>query len=278
MRGLAALFCMMLLCSVSHAVDEDIQLLLPQDNVSSRPILEFRARNPKLGGDGQGSSPVGHAYVLLGRELDNGNTLFNEVKGFYPDKGDFFHSAYGKGVVKQTLADASQDVVFRIYITPLQETQIRRVFRTWNDKDYSVVLRNCVDFTRAVARAANLDVPFIEGDLSQEFPSIFVRLLKEKNDANTPLRAGIGPGGGASANPQVPQPPQTGGLSPAEIATKNREPRNQMMNPPRPPVMPPGPLLPPVVALPPLPPPPPPQIITPPPPPPQPTVVMPPQR
>jgi hypothetical protein len=258
MKAFAVILCSALLSSVSLAYAEDIQLLLPQNNVSSRPVLEFRARDPSLGGDGRGSSAVGHAYVLLGRELNDGLILFNEVKGFYPAKNDVVHYMFGKGAVKQTLDDASQDVRFRVYITPLQETKIRAVFKKWEDKNYNLALQNCVDFTRAVAREANLEVPFIGGDLSQEFPSVFVRLLKQSNDKNTPLRTNIRQETGPAVSPQVPQ--TGGGLSAPEIAQKHREIQGPVTVPQTPIIIPPPGQLPtPIVVVPPPTPPTPPQ-------------------
>ena len=257
MKTFAVVLCSALLSSVSLVNAEDIQLLLPQNNVSSRPVLEFRARDPSLGDDGREVSAVGHAYVLLGRELDNGLTLFNEIKGFYPAKNDVVHFAYGKGAVKQTLDDASQDVVFRVYITPLQETKIRDIFKKWEDKSYSLALRNCVDFTRAVARGASLEVPFIGGDLSQEFPSVFVRLLKQSNDKNAPLRANIRQETGPAVSPQAPQ--TGGGFSAPEIAQKYRDRQGPVTAPQTPIIIPPSGQLPtPIVVVPPPTPPPPP--------------------
>src|SRR5450432_4874164 len=58
----------------------EIELFLPDSNVSSKPILEFRARPPTLK-----PPSAGHAFVFLGREIDNGNTIFSRAGGFYPE-------------------------------------------------------------------------------------------------------------------------------------------------------------------------------------------------
>jgi hypothetical protein len=104
MRAIVFLLCVACTWPLNLTAGE-IDLLLPENNVSSRPILEFRARKPTPGGEGRGASLVGHAYVLLG-ETRQRNTLFNNVRGFYPDgKGarQLINMAYGKGVVRQTL-------------------------------------------------------------------------------------------------------------------------------------------------------------------------------
>ena len=193
---------------------DDIQLLLPDNNVSSAPILEFRARRPLSKEEaerlGREPSRAGHAYVLLGRELDNGTLFYNQVRGFYADRDDkitLVQKMYTKGVVKQTLDDASSDVTFRVRITPAQETAIRKLFRDWDDKKYSLVLQNCVDFTKAVAVAAKLRVPPGPENMAAivpEFPVSFISGLSELNDKDTPLRGGASP----AATPGAQQPPR----------------------------------------------------------------------
>jgi hypothetical protein len=183
MRRFVLALCTALVWPTSYVAADEIELFLPQNNVSTRPILEFRARRPSLGSEGRQVSLTGHAYVLLGRELDNGNTLFNHVKGFYPNgKGvaELVNMVYGKGVVKQTLDDAASDIVFGVYITPVQETAILKLFQTWNDKTYSLPVQNCIDFTKAVARATKLTLPPYPSDVSPEFPTTFIVGLSQQ--------------------------------------------------------------------------------------------------
>jgi len=61
---------------------DDIQLLYPDNNVSHKAIIVFRARGFNL----SKHSP-GHAFVLIGSELDNGLKVFSAAGGFYPIKG-----------------------------------------------------------------------------------------------------------------------------------------------------------------------------------------------
>jgi hypothetical protein len=174
-----------IVCSVavSIAAAEDIQLLLPDNNVSSKPILEFRARTPSSD-DGK---EIGHAYVLLGRELDNGLTLYNAVKGFYPDTDGnvktITNVIYGPGKVTQTLADAKSEIIFTVYITPLQEVKVVKIIKQWDDKKYSLPLQNCIDMTKAVAIAVGLNIPSMPKDL---LPWTFIKALSSQNDKNTP--------------------------------------------------------------------------------------------
>jgi hypothetical protein len=263
-RLISLLVCLWTCCASA----DEIELMLPQNNVSTRPVLEFRARGPSLGNDGRAISLTGHAYVLLGREL-NENTLFNNVRGFYPDgKGAFelIHMAYGKGVVKQTLDDASSEVVFRVYLTPVQEAAVLKLFRSWDDKKYSLALNNCVDFTKAVAQVANLTLPHPRDifDMSPEFPVSFVRGLSQLNDKYTPLKAGpeLSTTPGTSVTP--PSPVRSG-PDPAEIARGQKQLIDRMNLPAVPTIVTPPPVLPP--------PPPPPAIVMPPALPPPPVVI-----
>jgi hypothetical protein len=57
---------------------QDIQLLYEGNYVSSKPIVEFRAR------DGF----PGHAFVLVGKELDNGLIHYQTIGDFYPEEGN----------------------------------------------------------------------------------------------------------------------------------------------------------------------------------------------
>ena len=95
-------------------VANEIQLLLPDNNVSSAPILEFRARKPLSKEEAERlrrePSRAGHAYVLLGRKFDNGTRFYNQIRGFYADRDDqitLVQKMYTKGVVKHTLDDFS---------------------------------------------------------------------------------------------------------------------------------------------------------------------------
>lgn len=179
---------LLLATSVAHA--EDMQLMLPDLNVSSRPVIEFRARRASI----DPPSP-GHAYILLGRELDNGLRVFNTVAGFYPDHSTGAHPfrqlVSTPGVVTQTLEDASSDITFSLYISPTQEQRVADVLAAYDDQDYSLAVRNCVTMTRDVAAAVGLRVP--EG-LADAVPQVFLQSLITLNTgqpAHQPPDAGL---------------------------------------------------------------------------------------
>lgn len=171
-----------LLFSFSVSAADSLELMLPQNNVSSRPIVEFRAR----------TGVPGHAFILLGRELDNGFVVFNSVVGFYPDHDQklwglkLFVSTPGQ--VTATLYDASSDVAFRVNVTPVQEQKISAVMKKWDDKNYSLFSRNCVSLAIEVAYTLRLSVP--GGDFVHLTPHSFVVGLKSLNEKDTPLKAG----------------------------------------------------------------------------------------
>ena len=289
MRYFCIVCCTALLWQAGHGSASEIELLLPPSNVSSRIILEFRARKPMSKEEaekaGRQPSRAGHAYVLLGRELGDGMTFFNHVRGFYADRDDeltLVQKMYAKGVVKHELDDAASDVTFRVYITPIQEAAIRKLFRDWDDKKYSLVLRNCVDFTREVALAARLKIPHLQPrdkydpqDKSgpmPEFPTLFVLGLRQENDKETPLRTG-------TASPGAIMAPQPGANSPMRDPTAPGRATQEQIQRARDALQP---FVPPVMAVPtPNPPPiftPPLRAPTPSPPPPPPPPSMPPKR
>jgi hypothetical protein len=221
MKHVASVLCAIFLSFCTNAMADDLDLLLPPNNVSSRPIIEFRARKP-MSQDaakevGREASRVGHAYVLVGRELDNGTTLFNQVRGFYAVRDGeitLLQKMYTKGIVKQHLDDAASDITFRVYITPIQEMAVQKVFRDWNDKMYSLPIRNCVDFAKAVAKAVNLNIPEeVENPLPQ-LPVIFLEGLRQQNDKDTPLRA-------VTVLPNLPGAP---GVVPSPAASPTGDP------------------------------------------------------
>ncbi|TIU37150.1 MAG: hypothetical protein E5W28_07655, partial [Mesorhizobium sp.] len=110
------------LCGCSAQAD-DLQLVYPDSNVSSRPFIEFRARDGRL--DPKQPS-VGHAFVMLGKEYDNGMKFIYGVGGFYPKHSDksvpeLINLVLSQGRVDYTLDDLRNDRSFQTYITPDQE-------------------------------------------------------------------------------------------------------------------------------------------------------------
>src|SRR5205823_4005603 len=111
-----------LLCCGRVGWADDIQLLYPDNSVSSKPIIEFRARPPT------GKPPsAGHTFVFLGRELDNGTTVFYGAGGFYPENNTVKNLLSGPGAVKYTIDDMKTDQVFRVNISPRQEELVKYI-------------------------------------------------------------------------------------------------------------------------------------------------------
>jgi hypothetical protein len=175
---------LMIVLGLEPSLAEDLQLMLPGMNVSSRPIVEFRARRGNA--DNPPASLGGHAYVLLGRELDNGNIIYNTVAGFYPkdDKASGFKKFFGTtGVVKQELDDNKSEITFRVNITPTQEVAVAKVIASYDEKNYSVLFSNCKHMVKDVANVLRLSVP----DLKDAFPADLISELKNSNLPDTPL-------------------------------------------------------------------------------------------
>ncbi|WP_156752768.1 hypothetical protein [Mesorhizobium sp. WSM3873] len=184
--------------SLAAAGDFDVQLMLPDANVSSRPVIEFRARKAT-------TDPVspGHAYILLGRELDNGLRVYNTVAGFYPDDSrraaPFMQIFSTKGKVSQKLEDAKSEITLSTYITPIEEQKVVSILKSYDTKNYSLATRNCVTMTKEVATAVGLSMPAGPGNA---VPQVFLQSLIDANRSKAPV-----PGPAPQDIPPVPNAP-----------------------------------------------------------------------
>jgi len=230
--------------------------MLPGMSVSSRPVIEFRARRAHGDVDlsivpfriGIDASP-GHAYVLLGRELDNGFTVFNAVAGFYPRSSGGLNTvrqlALTPGVVKQTLDDAKSEITFKVYITPTQEQKIAAAIQSYNDKDYNLAIQNCVSMTRDVAQVVGLRIPKLSDDPRNAIPQVFMEHLLE---GNSTAERGPAPVDSALSSPPPPaRPPST---APLVDAITQRPPTGPPTIPVIPVLTPPPPVVAPVPPMP----------------------------
>jgi len=162
---------------------DDVQLLYPDNNVSSKPILEFRARPPTT----IPPSP-GHAFVFIGRVLDNGMTVFYAAGGFYPENNTVKNVLLGPGNIKYKIDDMKSDQVFRVNISPEQEDLVKYILTNWDSKAYNIAWQNCVSLQRDIAKSIGLKVPeFDPKNLGAEIPSNFVAALRTSNSADKPL-------------------------------------------------------------------------------------------
>lgn len=170
---------------------QDVQFLYPDNSVSSKPIIEIRARDPKFNADqlgGRFSQLGGHAFLALGKELDNGTTVFYGIAGFFPtdtDSKERFFLTPGK--IDYTLLDLKTDVVYRANITPKQESEIAALISSYNTRKFGAFYRNCLSLVKDASVLLGLNAPFFSGDLSAELPGVWVRMVKMNNDKDTPI-------------------------------------------------------------------------------------------
>jgi hypothetical protein len=160
----------------------EFQLLYPNNNVSSRPILEFRSRSDTV---------TGHAFVAIGRELDNGTKYYYAIGGFYPKEGTgklemVKNMIYGPGEVKYKIPDLRVDEKFQVYLTPEQARTVDYIFKYWNEKQYSLMTRNCVSLMKDVANATGLKYD----PAATTTPKSMLESLQKLNTAKSPVEFG----------------------------------------------------------------------------------------
>lgn len=162
----------------------DFQLLYPDSVVSSRPIAEFRGRKPKVQYPLEESTP-GHAFVFLGRELDNGATVFYGAAGFYP-KDNTLKSVLGEpGETNYKIPDMFMDNSFRVKISEDQEIQVKYIINNWDQTKYDIRYRSCIELVQDVADGLGLKYISSEPII---FPHTLVQHLSAMNDGDTSLR------------------------------------------------------------------------------------------
>lgn len=163
---------------VASAAEQDgVQLLYPDNSVSSKPIVEFRARTDTV---------LGHAFVALGRELDNGTTFFYAIGGFYPEEGGKLSKLQnilnGPGEVTYKWADVRSDKIFRANITDEQERTIKFIMKHWNGTDYRLLDQNCTTLIKDTAASLGLKV-----DPKALRPGSVIVSIIEQNRMDRPL-------------------------------------------------------------------------------------------
>lgn len=165
---------------------DDLQLLYPDSSVSSRPIMEFRYRSTDLK-----NKTLTHAFVVLGRELDNGTTVFIGAAGFYPQGADnklqeFRNVLQSPGHVDYKIADMHSDGAFRVRITGEQENAVKYLINNWNAKEYKIAEQNCTSLVKSVGKVLGLDTG-VDGAL-EFLPAELIKHLAMENDPDKPLR------------------------------------------------------------------------------------------
>lgn len=145
---------MFLIMLASQCFGADTQVLYPDNYVYQGHFIEFRARGPSnsispyTGEDT--SSPVGHAFVLVGREVDNGGTIYDQAAGFYPEKGKL-RKLHGPGFTDFKWADMESEVNFRVPVSAEQARRARAKINKWDNKDYNLLVQNCIHLAREIA-------------------------------------------------------------------------------------------------------------------------------
>lgn len=172
-----ALFLLLLLQLPGQRSQSELELLRPENNVSSRPVLEFRARKNI------------HAFVAVGRQLDNGLVYYDGIAGFYPAKGTGTFQVvknvlYSKGRTSYEISDLRTDDSYFIPISEGQYEKVRFVMSQWDSKEtYSILANNCVDMMKDVASVLGLKHG---GDLT---PVQLVQSLRKLNARDQAMRS-----------------------------------------------------------------------------------------
>jgi hypothetical protein len=178
--------CVIFYATSATTAEDEFQLLYPENSVSSKPILEFRSRELDIK-----NKAMTHAFVVLGRELDNGTTVFYGAAGFYPAGADnklqsFKNVLNSPGHVDYKIADMQSTEAFRVRITGEQENAVRFLINSWNAGDYKFFEQNCTSLIRSVGRMLGLDTGF--PGATEMTPGQLIRHMKLENDPDKPLR------------------------------------------------------------------------------------------
>lgn len=152
MRGV--FFSLIFTSTVAHGETDLLDLY--KNSHLHKPYVIFTARD----------GVPGHAYVILGEELDNGLLWDFGVLGFYPAQG----KEAGKmmavreimgtpGKIAFKWSDVQTDIFYRVYVSHDQYQHARSVFLQWKEREYSLFGSNCNSFVSEVAGAIGLELP-----------------------------------------------------------------------------------------------------------------------
>lgn len=222
------IFTLCVSCSSLSVCAETVVLknLRLSDGLYSKSFIEFRARV---------AAP--HAFILLGRELNDGTKVYFAAGGFYPKSNcnyqslaDYRNVVYGNGEVRYTFEDAAagDTISYLAYITPRQEGQVLNIMEQWNYKKYALIWQNCVDMASEIAETLGLRIYFTKTQINEysrypTFPWQLITTLRANNNPATPLifaakqEQGTSPGPapqgevprGPGGQPQTGYPPRT---------------------------------------------------------------------
>jgi hypothetical protein len=163
----------------------DVQVLYPDNNASGtgKKIILFEARKGKI--ESGSSGPVGHTFVKLGTELDDGLEYIHGVFGYYPDHGKLYEIKLIVGtaaVVKFELpADMQVDISQKYYVSEESYSKLLDMAKTYlsDNPTYSLLTgSNCVKFVAEMAKAAGLS---ISDPSAFTFPGEMIESIQKAN-------------------------------------------------------------------------------------------------
>lgn len=149
---------------------------LYRNSQTHRPYVIFAARD----------GVPGHAFTVLGEELDNGLLWNLAVFGFYPDGGvkkQIASLVSAPGKIDYHWEDLTREVEFRVAINAEQSSKIRSILETWESESYSLLDNNCNKLVSEIASSIGLSLP--SDDPGTTLPAIFVAKLKSANETKS---------------------------------------------------------------------------------------------
>lgn len=153
-------------CLFTTTAKADVQELYPDNNVagSGKKVILFEARKGAI--EGGTSGPVGHVFVKLGTELDNGMIHVHSIFGYYPSHGKLYEVrlivAKAAEIKFDLPADLQTDLTQKYYVSDIAYANLVATAKTYliDNPTYSLVTgSNCVRFVGAMAKAAGLSTP-----------------------------------------------------------------------------------------------------------------------
>lgn len=150
---------------------------LYKNSTSRSPYVIFTARK----------GVPGHAFVILGEELDNSLFWNNAVFGFYPKDGKklFIRAIIGTpGRVDYKWEDLERDHEHRVPINEKTKNKILNVFHKWLNVEYTLFDKNCNQFISEIAEASGLIIP--KANPGVTLPANYIKQLIEAQPHNVP--------------------------------------------------------------------------------------------
>ncbi len=148
------------------------------NSVSKQPFVSFFARNDTI---------TGHAFIAVGTELDNGETVYEGIFGYYPANGAekiMKFRGSGAGMITFKENDYPSTIRFRKNVDDDGKTGVLAVLDKWKSDDpgYNLLAlgrKNCNSLAREVAQTLGLKLP--AEDPGTTFPANYITDLRNLN-------------------------------------------------------------------------------------------------